>query len=441
MPGPYVIDFTDPSKQPITVNPVEVNQSTSLTFVGYRSPVYGEAIWENFLHLMEHFASPTAPDTPVTGQIWVDTTLTPPTPKVWMYDNPTVGVPTSPQTGTWYPIGIGITISTTAPASNLGLWYNPSGPSLNYWNGTGWENILCTVVAKVCEYNDVVNDLNDVMITLGQPLVPTKPELTGGAPTQITDIEWTELLTKIRNLVDYKGVVNPPSSAIDIGSNFKHCSDSPCGLYKVMKQYEVLFDAIDAAANQPPENVNVDCFQTVPASGSGVGVRTTNWTTEIEHQVRFTFTSSSHRDLFFLTGGAILWDAESTYAGGFRGDMWDDFLPQIEQPIYITENITKSGTLTFENGYNDLTTANIVLFQRTTAGLGLYSNSAVVTILGRLDGTNSLILTARFTDPSSGSLSGTLTSSFGFRRVINSATCLTNPPVIPTTTKLNNDFT
>ena len=35
---------------------------------------YGTVIAENFLHLLENFASPTEPRTPVEGQLWYDST-------------------------------------------------------------------------------------------------------------------------------------------------------------------------------------------------------------------------------------------------------------------------------------------------------------------------------------------------------------------------------
>jgi hypothetical protein len=75
----YQIDFTNQAvdlnnKTPITVNVVSVNTtSTSLTLTGKGTPNYGEIQQENIVHILENFASPTAPPHPTIGQLWYDT--------------------------------------------------------------------------------------------------------------------------------------------------------------------------------------------------------------------------------------------------------------------------------------------------------------------------------------------------------------------------------
>jgi hypothetical protein len=49
------------------------NTSTSLNLLGKNYLGYGELIAENFVHLLENFASSIAPISPVTGQIWFNT--------------------------------------------------------------------------------------------------------------------------------------------------------------------------------------------------------------------------------------------------------------------------------------------------------------------------------------------------------------------------------
>ena len=48
--------------------------STNLTLVGRDYNNYGEFINENFVFLLENFANTSAPDKPLTGQLWFDTT-------------------------------------------------------------------------------------------------------------------------------------------------------------------------------------------------------------------------------------------------------------------------------------------------------------------------------------------------------------------------------
>ena len=73
----YQINFTEannPSKLPLTVQDQTLNSQTSITFVGKNYPGFSPIIAENFLHLLENFASTTAPENPVQGQLWYDST-------------------------------------------------------------------------------------------------------------------------------------------------------------------------------------------------------------------------------------------------------------------------------------------------------------------------------------------------------------------------------
>ncbi len=69
----YIVNFTDrANKSPITVYDNTSSVDTTLVFPGRNVTGYGQAIAENFLHLMEHFASENEPVNPVLGQIWYD---------------------------------------------------------------------------------------------------------------------------------------------------------------------------------------------------------------------------------------------------------------------------------------------------------------------------------------------------------------------------------
>ena len=73
----YKLNYTDTAANPtpITVPDQDLNTtSTDLTFVGKNFPGYSQSIGENFLHLLENFAAPTAPVNAISGQLWYDTT-------------------------------------------------------------------------------------------------------------------------------------------------------------------------------------------------------------------------------------------------------------------------------------------------------------------------------------------------------------------------------
>ena len=70
---PYTITFSDPSKSssPITVNDLTENTtSTSLSLVGRNYSNYGVSFAKNFVHLLENFASPSAPNNSIEGHLW-----------------------------------------------------------------------------------------------------------------------------------------------------------------------------------------------------------------------------------------------------------------------------------------------------------------------------------------------------------------------------------
>lgn len=74
---PYIVTRSDPTQPPITVPDGSINVvDTSVTLVGRNYPNYGQALADNFVHMVENFASPTAPSSPITGQVWYDSTDT-----------------------------------------------------------------------------------------------------------------------------------------------------------------------------------------------------------------------------------------------------------------------------------------------------------------------------------------------------------------------------
>lgn len=68
----YNVKFTDQDKADITVFDNTSNTDTSLVFPGRNTAGYGQIVAENFLHLLENFASASEPVSPIEGQLWYD---------------------------------------------------------------------------------------------------------------------------------------------------------------------------------------------------------------------------------------------------------------------------------------------------------------------------------------------------------------------------------
>lgn len=126
---PYIVNFTDKeNKSPITVFDNTSSTDTSLKFPGRNVTGYGQIIAENFLSLLENFASTKEPINPVEGQLWYDSTNGEQTLKIW--DN------------TDWKAASGIQKGVSQPAvetSKLGeLWVDTTNQQLRIFTGTRW---------------------------------------------------------------------------------------------------------------------------------------------------------------------------------------------------------------------------------------------------------------------------------------------------------------
>jgi len=125
----YQVTFTEsdnPAKPPLVVQDQSLNSQTSVSFVGQNYSGYGKIIADNFLHLLENFASPVAPSSPVEGQLWYNTAVS--TLYVW-------------DSTSWNTAG-SLKKSTSAPevANSLqgDLWVDTANSQLYLFSGSNW---------------------------------------------------------------------------------------------------------------------------------------------------------------------------------------------------------------------------------------------------------------------------------------------------------------
>ena len=69
----YIINKTDGSRLTEIVDGSIDQTATDLTLIGKSSSSYGEFLNENFIKLLENFSNTTAPNNPIQGQLWFDT--------------------------------------------------------------------------------------------------------------------------------------------------------------------------------------------------------------------------------------------------------------------------------------------------------------------------------------------------------------------------------
>jgi hypothetical protein len=111
----------------VTVQDGTVDSTTNLKLVGKNWPGYGEIQNENFIYLLESFASGTPPAKAISGQVWYDSG----TKKLKFYD------------GSKFRTTGGAEVSNIAPTGlTVGdFWFDTNTAQLKAWNGTDFSLI------------------------------------------------------------------------------------------------------------------------------------------------------------------------------------------------------------------------------------------------------------------------------------------------------------
>ena len=125
----YEVRYTDTvNKGSIIVDDNTLNTETSLSIPGRGTTAYGQAFAEGLLHLLENFANSSAPERPVEGQLWYDTSSG--VDQLKIYDGTT-----------WVAAG-GLKRSISEPSvtnSIAGeLWVNTETKQLYLFTGASW---------------------------------------------------------------------------------------------------------------------------------------------------------------------------------------------------------------------------------------------------------------------------------------------------------------
>lgn len=139
----YTLKFSDPANtgnivvpdMPPGVNTVD----TSLALIGPGYPNYAERIAENFLHLLENFASSLPPENPIEGQLWYDTSDP---------NNKVLRIMDGTADSTRWPVANGIYQQGSDPrnyssaALKVGdIWVDTEHNQLKIYNSLGWTTV------------------------------------------------------------------------------------------------------------------------------------------------------------------------------------------------------------------------------------------------------------------------------------------------------------
>jgi hypothetical protein len=192
---------TSIGKETITIVDSTTDSSTSLTLTGKNWSGYGAIQQENFIRMMENFASEEAPTNPTVGQLWyntaagtlslyVNTTANPhgQWEVVYDYSNANAAYPTLP------------IIQATAPTPEVGVfWYNTTTNVMSIYTGSnviagappasgGWTPIFNSAGSNVTNLLGTANQIIASSNGFGTVTVSLAPNTILPAPTSGTTL-------------------------------------------------------------------------------------------------------------------------------------------------------------------------------------------------------------------------------------------------------------
>jgi hypothetical protein len=136
----YNIKHANTSIPDYTVYDNTTNTDTSLKFPGRFVAGYGQAIAENFLHLLENFASASEPSSPQIGQLWYDTAS----------GYLRVHSGTGSSVAARWKAASGIEYNDVNPGTAVTgqLWVDTANRQLNIYTGSSWMVIGPTISTR-----------------------------------------------------------------------------------------------------------------------------------------------------------------------------------------------------------------------------------------------------------------------------------------------------
>ena len=397
----YILQWSEsgPNGKPsIDLSPLQVDRdSTSLILTGKGTPYYGEYHQQNFIRLLENFASSNrqlAPQKPTVGQLWFNTTES----ALYVFDK---------VINDWKRVG-GITVGP-GPITNMfegDLWWKTGDKTLSVYDGSAWQQVWPSMsivpVAYVEEYNKLVDRYNTLAATPNQYQAGAATTYTnwsgyGQLPLSyatvldMTNAKWMDLINKYIALANHQGTSTSgiPSRGFILDKSTQH------GVVTALSEYTSFLGAVSQIeANR--WNVNPLSLELVALANAST-TRTQPYFYEKDHEVVISFNDINHARAYFNAGGNFRISASFTPSQSTSfNTSWQTFISSLGTITFDAKGTHYSGAAAGTPGFYNLALggAYVTIFSSVSQIAG--SRGAKYSIQARLEQTAAPAVSIRF---------------------------------------------
>lgn len=346
-------------KQRISLEPLIADlNSTSLALTGKGTANYGIYQQENFLKLLENFASPEEPQNPTFGQLWFNTT----DHSLYVYDtHTTLSADPDRQAGNgfWKKVS-SIFNDPTSPSATLtegDLWWDATNKKLFIYVASEWKQIYPSLsvvpVAYVEEYNKLADLYNQVA---GTPTGSTYTTAYGYGQDDIPHVtietisnaKWLDLINRFKKVATHQGTTtaNFATRGFILDSTTQHGTVTAEAEYA--NTLANMYLTRDNRQNVSPMSLHSDATQST-------AYRTYSYFNAKTHDVVFEFDDLNHAKAFFNVGGKVTVNAEFVPSqSSIFNTGWQTFIASLGSLVFNAEKTTFAGSASNVPGFYDL---------------------------------------------------------------------------------------
>ena len=311
--------------------------STNLTFVGKNYTGYGEAFNENFIKLLENFSNSSAPSTPLTGQVWWDSSAG----RLKVYD------------GTVWKESGGPFVQSTVPSMVAGdLWINNLTNQVYAFDGT--DTILIGPQYSVAQKKSGF-EIGTIIDNTSKSQTIAHLYVGGILKAVVSDLEFTPAYEqRILELVtdaNPTGIIYQGFNIIDVdGFRWRGVANSAAGLTDALGQTRTAEQFLASNAN----DVTTGALTIQNSGGLTIGLSQNNVQKVIgdrfyienqllNHDLSLRVRSSEFNSLIV---DAVYVDASASRVGIFTTSRLPAYTLDVEGDIRATGNLIVQGTTT-----------------------------------------------------------------------------------------------